>query len=67
MKTNFSLLFFLKRPKNYKTGPAPIYLRITVEGKRSEFSSGRLCEPKLWNPSKGRTGNFGEIDHPIPF
>jgi len=30
MKTNFSLLFYLKRQKNYKTGPAPIYMRITV-------------------------------------
>ncbi len=45
MKTNFSLLFYLKKQKNYKTGPAPIYMRITVNGKRSENSTGRECEP----------------------
>jgi hypothetical protein len=36
MKTNFSLLFYLKKPKNYQSGLVPIYLRITVNGKRSE-------------------------------
>ncbi|WP_325386321.1 hypothetical protein, partial [Mucilaginibacter sp.] len=36
MKTNFSLLFYLKKPKNYQAGLVPIYLRITVNGKRSE-------------------------------
>lgn len=41
MKTNFSLLFYLKRPKDYTTGVAPIYLRITVNGKRSELATGK--------------------------
>lgn len=30
MKTNFSLLFYMKKQKNYLSGDAPIYLRITV-------------------------------------
>ncbi|NII82631.1 hypothetical protein FHT21_001676 [Pedobacter sp. SG908] len=30
MKTNFSLLFYLKRQKNYRGGRVPVYLRITV-------------------------------------
>ncbi|WP_317198316.1 Arm DNA-binding domain-containing protein [Mucilaginibacter ginkgonis] len=49
MKTTFSLLFYLKKPKNYEDGPVPVYLRITVAGKRSETASGRECLPSLWN------------------
>jgi hypothetical protein len=45
MKTNFSLLFYLKKPKNYTDGPVPIYLRITVAGKRSETTTARSCDP----------------------
>lgn len=53
MKTNFSLLFYLKRPKNYTKGPAPIYLRVTVNGNPKEISTGRDCEPELWNSKAG--------------
>jgi integrase len=54
MKTTFSLLFYLKRPKNYENGPMPIYLRITVNGKRAETTSGRECLPANWNGKLGR-------------
>lgn len=54
MKTNFSLLFYLKKPKNYQNGLVPIYLRITVNGKRSETTSGRECDPATWNSIAGR-------------
>jgi integrase len=54
MKTNFSLLFYLKKPKNHQNGLVPIYLRITVNGKRAETSTGRECEPTLWNNTAGR-------------
>lgn len=54
MKSNFHLLFYLKRQKNYKEGAAAIYMRITVNGKRSEISAGRDCEPSRWNSQAGR-------------
>ncbi len=54
MKTNFSLLFYMKRQKNYSAGAAPIYLRITVKGKRSELATGRSLEPGRWNSRSGR-------------
>jgi hypothetical protein len=54
MKTNFSLLFYMKKPKNYQNGVAPIYLRITVNGNRSEVTTGRSCEPSQWNAILGR-------------
>ena len=53
MKTNFSMLFYTKKQKNYKSGVAPIYLRITVDGKRSEVTTGRECDPERWNSKAG--------------
>ncbi len=60
MKTNFSMLFYLKKPRNYKCGPAPIYLRITVEGNRSEMTTGRAVEPARWNRKTGRASGTKE-------
>lgn len=54
MKTNFSLLFYLKKPKNYVKGAVPVYLRITVDGKPVEMSASRKCEPELWNNKAGQ-------------
>lgn len=54
MKTNFSLLFYLKKSKNHQKGPVPVYMRITVEGKRAEVAIGRECEPSEWNIGSGR-------------
>ena len=53
MKTSFSLLFYLKKPKNYIKGAVPVYLRITVDGKRAELATSRDCEPELWNTKAG--------------
>ena len=62
MKTNFSLLFYLKKPKHYTSGPVPIYLRFTVEGKRAETSAGREINPARWNSKAGRgSGTKEEI------
>jgi hypothetical protein len=30
MKSNFHLLFYLRKQKTYKTGPVPIYMRIPL-------------------------------------
>lgn len=38
---SFSLLFFLKRPKNYAGGKMPVYLRITIDGNAREW-----CTPE---------------------
>jgi hypothetical protein len=54
MKTNFSLLFYLKKPKNYNDGPVPVYLRITVNGKKAEATTSRTCDPEQWNSKTGR-------------
>jgi len=55
MKTNFSLLFFMKKQRNYTAGgEIPVYLRITVNSKRAEIATGRSCEPDRWHSRSGR-------------
>ena len=55
MKTNFSLLFFLKKPKNYRKGDVYfIFLRITVDGVHAEMSTSRNCEPERWSAKSGK-------------
>ena len=54
LEKTFSLLFYLKKPKNYLKGPMPIYLRITVDGIPKEISTGRQCDPDRWNSNAGR-------------
>lgn len=55
MKTNFSVLFFLKRPKNYtKVAVYFIFLIITVDGVREEMLTSRNCEPERWNAKAGK-------------
>ncbi len=53
MQSNFNFIFYLKKRNNYVSGPIPIYLRITLKGKRSEISTGKSCEPDRWNASSG--------------
>ena len=54
LEKSFSLLFYLKKPKNYQKGSIPIYMRITVDGIPKEISTGRQCDPDRWNPNAGR-------------
>jgi len=54
MSINYSLLFYLKKPKNYVNGPRPIYMRITVDGIPKEVSTGRECDPSKWNSKANR-------------
>ena len=55
MRTNFSVLFFLKKPKNCTKGAVYfIFLRITVNGIRAEMSTSRSCEPARWNAKAGK-------------
>ena len=60
MKSNFCLLFYIRKQKNYKGGAMPIYMRITVNGKRADMSAGRECEPAKWNSQSGRANGTKE-------
>ena len=69
MYQTFSILFYLQRNKASSDGKAPIYLRITVNGKRSEMSVHRKIEPFRWNSPAGKVrGNTAisrELNHYI--
>ena len=54
MEKSFSLLFYLKKPKNYLNGTMPIYMRITVDGICKEISTSRKCDADRWNANAGR-------------
>jgi len=54
LEKTFSLLFYLKKPKDYELGAKPIYFRITVDGISKEISLGRRIEPSKWNSNAGR-------------
>lgn len=51
MISTFNLLFALKKAKILANGTAPIYLRITIEGDRLEFTTKRYINPSRWNAS----------------
>lgn len=61
MSQNYSLHFFLKKPRNYVDGPKFIYMRITVNNSiTKEASVGRMCEPKDWISSVNRAKGTSE-------
>jgi len=51
---SFSVLSYLRNGKLDKLGKAPIYLRITVNGLRAEFSIKRKIRPEKWCSVEGR-------------
>jgi len=57
----FALSFYLKR-ENEVNGKAPIYAKITVDGKYLRLAVKRSVEPKFWNQRTQRLlGNTPEI------
>ncbi len=49
MNTKISILFYAKRAKTNTNGFIPIYLRVTVDGERIEFSTKRFTHPDKWS------------------
>ena len=49
MNKTFSLLFYVKKSKLAANGTAPIYLRITIDGKITEVAVKRYVIPDKWN------------------
>ncbi len=54
MQNTFSILFYPKRNDVDKEGKVPIYMRITVGGKRSELSIQRKVDIDQWNTQAGK-------------
>ena len=54
-KSTFSVLFFIKRKKLLKNGDAPVYMRVTIDGRFLEVSMKRGVNPKSWNEKRQRS------------
>ena len=54
MKHKMSILFYAKSSKSSKNGLVPIYLRITIDGTRIEFSTSKFIEQAKWNTTSGK-------------
>jgi site-specific recombinase XerD len=62
MNKSFGLLFYVKRSKINTEGLAPIYLRITIDGARTEISSKRYVKPDQWSANRQKlTGNSEDV------
>lgn len=61
MNTKISALFYAKKSKAKNNLCVPVYLRITVSGKRAEFSTGKTIDPSKWSSELSRLkGNSEE-------
>jgi site-specific recombinase XerD len=61
-KQTLSTLIWANTSKKDKTGLVPLYLRITIDGKRAEISLGKKTEPEKWNSEKSCiSGNSAEV------
>lgn len=54
MNNLFSFIFYIKRSKADKNGKANVYLRITVNGKRSELSISKKVDVNKWVAAAGK-------------
>ncbi|HAP96072.1 site-specific integrase [Epilithonimonas hominis] len=60
MKAKVSVLFYAKKSKSKSTAQVPVYMRITVDGKRAEFSTGKNVELTKWNTAQNRVKSNSE-------
>ena len=56
-RTTFNLLFYIRRTKLNKTGEAPVFMRLTIDGSRAEASVKHTIKPNNWSTAKGRAEN----------
>ncbi len=52
MSRTFDFIFYPKKPKGYEKGLVTLYLRITIDGKRSETATSLEIDPDKWESGK---------------
>jgi hypothetical protein len=61
MSNNLHLLFFAKKSRSTNRNTIPIYLRVTIHGKRMEVIANRFVSPNQWSSTQGMVkGNSKE-------
>ena len=62
MKKTFNQNFIIRRVRQKSRATTLVYLRITVDGVRTELSLQRECDPERWDSDRGRlSGKTEEI------
>jgi integrase len=54
MNKTLKIHFYPKKRSGYVSGNLPIYLRLTIDGDRTEFAIQRDVDPEKWNYEAGR-------------
>lgn len=67
MNKTFNLLFYVKKAKINSSGEAPIYLRITIDGKISEISTKRTIQLSKWNSKTQKISGSSEESRSFNF
>jgi len=67
MELNYSLLFYLKKPKNYITGNIPVYMRFTVNGIPKECATTSTADPEKWCSKTNREGGKNETSKSLNY
>lgn len=49
MNATVYILFYIKRTKTNKEGHSPIYVRVTIQSRRFEFSTNKFIHSDKWN------------------
>ncbi|MCB0743707.1 MAG: site-specific integrase [Ignavibacteriae bacterium] len=60
MKTKITLHFYAKSTKANSNGLLPIYVRLTVDGKRLEFSTKKFVEKSKWSNELSKMKGMSE-------
>lgn len=53
-RTTCTLIYYLRKTRIDKEGKAPIYVRLTVNGRRAEVCARARILPRYWNQSRGK-------------
>jgi len=61
MKIDYSILFWVNKSRiNQISGECPVYVRITINSKRAEISTGKSVPLDKWNSETGRVKGNNE-------
>ncbi|MDN3666157.1 Arm DNA-binding domain-containing protein [Algibacter miyuki] len=60
MNATINVIFYLKRVKTNAKGLTPIFLRITIDGKRLDKSIGKFIDASRWNSESSKMKGTNE-------
>jgi site-specific recombinase XerD len=65
MEHRINVLFYARKSKKTSSGLVPLYIRITVNGRRLDHSIQRCVEPSQWSAAAGRVKGNNDQAHRV--